>query len=41
MAKEFLSEAFRKLDILGEDIFNMDDEGIKNLKKFEEERPQL
>ena len=35
MAKEFLSEAFKKLNILGEDIFNVDDDGIKDLREFE------
>lgn len=29
--KEYLQEAFRSLDVLGEDIFDVDDEGVKEL----------
>ena len=29
--KEYLQEAFRSLDVLGEDIFDVDDVGVKEL----------
>lgn len=35
--KNYLTEAFKKLDVLNEDIFELDDEGIAQLKDFEVE----
>ena len=33
--KNYLTEAFKKLDVLDEDVFELDDDGIAQLKDFE------